>query len=654
MKKKFISEKAFNNIYSKNIVKINKPSTKTKNKIEENNEINKTLIINYASTNDHSKFRASLSSIGNNDKNKEEKYYWFATYDKLIKTKKLFKIFSFYNIASKNSIALGNNDLNNEYAKIKEKKLIINDYEIYYIKNMNTKPFIRKSKGKRIYVKLYLLNLKQINMIFSYINKIEYDNYISNMENIREKDNYDNIIKDKDIDIDYPELFCLGSFMNIRIYTFSRLINDNDDIELDLIPNTKKIAKLIKLLLINFPEYSKEYFIDYIFSYIKGTINKDEIQYKILSEKMSEINHLLLSKKKSLYKVSNSGITSVKGIGPIPQEISFSPFLSSFNNNISNKFSSNVYKNTNNNVLNNINGNLGTISYNASCFDFSSDYLNSMRQKDENFNKTLDSIKNLSNQNKDSNNTDTNINNNYNQIKVNKSKTLSRKNKSNNIAVINDKEKGNSKISNFYFEQNSITDKNNFIKINVNKTINYSRNYKNMTYFLNKKEILKNLKRFSIKNLHFFSNTLNFSKISNIRKENSSTSFIKQSSNSDNISYGYTDNPADINMKNSLNTLNNDNKENNKNASNISEKYKNNKPKNKINLNNYIFRFNPSKSPLFKGEDIFPSSDTFTQYNNSSFMYILDENGVNSFDSKNIRRNIISRSMHNQLISKKY
>ena len=86
--------------------------------------------------------------------------------------------------------------------------------------------------------------------------------------------------------------------------------------------------------------------------------------------------------------------------------------MSSFNNNNSNN--NKLSSNTNNNIFNNINNNnLGTISYNASCFDFTSDFIISMRQNEENISKILDSIKNLSNQNKNtfSKNTDSNADN---------------------------------------------------------------------------------------------------------------------------------------------------------------------------------------------------------------------------------------------------
>ena len=56
---------------------------------------------------------------------------------------------------------------------MKGKTLIIKDFEIYFYENSN-KLFIRFNKGSTIFTKLYLLTLKEISLIFSYINRIEY------------------------------------------------------------------------------------------------------------------------------------------------------------------------------------------------------------------------------------------------------------------------------------------------------------------------------------------------------------------------------------------------------------------------------------------------------------------------------------------------
>jgi hypothetical protein len=123
--------------------------------------------------------------------------------------------------------------------------------------------------------------------------------------------------------------------------------------------------------MVNFPENSKEYFINYIFS--NCSKNLDE---KALIDKKNEINNLLLSDKKGPYKPSSKNNSIIySSISGIP-EFSYSPFLKpNNNNNVISNF--NLKNKTNNNKIKNSSNILGTISYNASCFDFTSDFLNS-------------------------------------------------------------------------------------------------------------------------------------------------------------------------------------------------------------------------------------------------------------------------------------
>ena len=562
--------------------KVRKKSSKNKSIKSSNHPINITKKINY-------KFYTNCpiidADINNNNNQPKEKYYWFAAYDKLIKTKKLLKIFSFYNIASKDSISLGNDKLYNDFAQIKEKKLEIKNYEIYFIKNKDNKPFIRKSEGNLIHVKLYLLNLKQLNMIFSYINKIQYDDYFQTLDNIKEK---------------------------------------NKGI-LNLIPNSKKIAKLIKILLMNFPEYSKEYFIDYIFHYIKTIQNSNDINTIILFNKKNEINHLLISKKKSLYKINSGGVFS--GIGSKIPENSFSPYLSSFNNNNSNNNNSNkLSSNTNNNLFNNINNNnLGTISYNASCFDFTSDFIISMRQNEENISKILDSIKNLSNQNKNtfSKNTDSNADN--------KTLSLSNVDKTNNInneikqpnSDINLINKNtDSKISNFSVDKDSKLNPRNTIKINVNRKMDLILNNKKKKNVHLAKDLIKKIKTYQMPKLHSFISKNNNSIIIykphiSFRSKKKKLILNTPQYSSDNIDY--------------IKTFTNDNKENSNSLSNFDEICLKNSKK--------FFNLSRGNKSHMKGEDIFQSTSTYKRNSNSTCMFILDKNGVQSFDFKNIQKN---------------
>ena len=362
----------------------------------------------------------------------KEKYFWFAAYDKLIHKKKLQKIFSFYNFGSnRNYFTFGN-----DFTNIKENKMIINDYELYFTEKYNN-PFIRKCQGKKIYTKLYLLTLKQINMIFSYLNRIEYKIYINNYDltlGYKKLLNIENNVKSKK-KIKYNSVYYLGSYMNLNIFCFSR----TDDMKgIGKFPKSNKIAKLIKILMVNFPENSKEYFINYIFS--NCSKNLDE---KALIDKKNEINNLLLSDKKGPYKPSSKNNSIIySSISGIP-EFSYSPFLNpNNNNNVISNF--NLKNKTNNNKIKNSSNILGTISYNASCFDFTSDFLNSMNKNDENLSKIICS---LSNHN------------------TNRNRNTKNKNKNNNI-----KNNNNSKISNFSFDNYSNT---NPKSINSN---NYSKN----------------------------------------------------------------------------------------------------------------------------------------------------------------------------------
>ena len=429
----------------------------------------------------------------------EEKYIWFAAYDKLIKKKKLMKIFSFYNITPKVSMISRNELFYDNYYKIIEKKIIINNYEIYFIEKYN-KPFIRKSKEKNIFAKIYLLNLKQLNMIFSYLNRIEYKKYIDNFDNIPGEGSSKKIFVNNDIK--YSSIYCLGSYMNINIYGFSRIenieeIHHNYSIGIDNYPNAKKISKLIKILIINFPEYSKEYFLNYIFS--DSYINP--LNSKILTNKKKEINNLLLSDKKALYKQKNK----ISSNSNIFTHISGSPEFSFIaNNNLST-------------ILNNLNNNnLGTISNNASCFDFTSDFFSSLRQNEENISKAIDSFGSLSkqytNKNAKSNNT---IFNNY----------ISNK----NIKI------DESKISNFSFE-NEFKQNQKYLSYkslsnnNANKIV-YNNKIKNKYI---RKEIIKNIENYDLKRDSIFQNQfkkkeknkkLNYIKITllndlNLRNEN--------------------------------------------------------------------------------------------------------------------------------------
>ena len=394
------------------------------------------------------RFYPTKSMISSFDDIQTENYIWFAAYDKLIKKQKLMKIFSFYNITPRASMIFGSEQFYNNYNKIKEKSIIIKNYEIYFIEKYN-KPFIRKNKGRNIFAKLYLLNLKQLNMIFSYLNRIEYKKYIDNFDNILDEGSCKKIFVNNDVK--YSSIYCLGAYMNINIYGFSRIenieeIHHNYSIGVDNYPNPKKISKLIKILIINFPEYTKEYFLNYIFS----DSYANPLNTKILAHKIKEINNLLLSNKKALYKQKNK----ISSNSIIFSHFSGSPefSFSGINNNLS--------------TINYINNNnLGTISYNNSYFDFTSDFFSSLRQNEETMNKAIDSLMSLSNQYSNRNVNKNTIYNNYisnKNIKIDDSKVS-------NFSFVNESRKNKN-----YLSHKNITNNNH---VNEKTYNNKKRNY---------------------------------------------------------------------------------------------------------------------------------------------------------------------------------
>ena len=227
--------------------------------------------------------------------NKENKYYWLATYDKLMKKSKIIKILNYYtevvNCKTKDK------ELYGEQFNFKEKSMIIPGFEIYFLENFN-KPFIRPKKSGKIFIKLYLLSIEQINKIFSYINRLEYKNYINDLDIITEKNLYKNLVTFNKSIYNYSTIYCLGSFMNINIYLFSHIeknkIDENNNIN-DL-PSSNKLAKLIKVLMVNFPDHTKNDFINYLTNFMKDN--------NALNERKKEISNLLISPQRNSLKYS--------------------------------------------------------------------------------------------------------------------------------------------------------------------------------------------------------------------------------------------------------------------------------------------------------------------------------------------------------------
>ena len=296
----------------------------------------------------------------------ENQFFWFATYDKLMKTKYLLKIFSYYN----------NRPFDSQHSvnyNIKEKTLVIKDFEIYFYENSN-RPFIRYAKGGTIYTKLYLLTLKQINQIFSYLNRIEYKIDYDRLNYLQRKGTFE-IINDNsnNVALPYCLIYCLGKYMNINIFALTNnidyniysdensfqknqrisaytVINNNnnrynyflsnekkdnkiDDINLNRnnfkLPNAKKIAKLIKIINLNYPDFSIDEIINYLIP---------DNKYLNSITKISEIKNIFFFKKSNQNKIILSSMVrdTIKGISiQTPKSLisSFCPAESILENN---------------------------------------------------------------------------------------------------------------------------------------------------------------------------------------------------------------------------------------------------------------------------------------------------------------------------------
>ena len=266
---------------------------------------------------------------GNVDKNNT--LYWLATYDKLMKKSKIMKILSYYSdtLSQRDNEIFIVEDANcdytieenkarkkilNEKYNFKEKTMVIKDYEIYFVKK-HGKPFVRQKKGAKCFMKLYLLSLEQINQIFSYINRLEYKKYINNLDSFKQKNTFRIINNFNKTIYNYTKIYCLGSFMNINIYIFSHLTknkeneSENNNIYsanylINNLPSSNKIAKIIKVLMINFPEFSKQYFIDYLMKPQINIFSLNNHDLDLLKQKMNEVNSLLITDNKNNLKNS--------------------------------------------------------------------------------------------------------------------------------------------------------------------------------------------------------------------------------------------------------------------------------------------------------------------------------------------------------------
>ena len=294
--KSSIGNNYLNRINSKNTIhKKNNNLEENGRKIEQeiNNE-EKTKKIDYRF---FSQFSFKFGGDTAKNKEKENNKYWLAVYDKLMKTKKILKILSYYEKEKnkKEKIMYNNNSNYNHMNQdtIKEQLLIIKDFDIYFMKPSN-KPFVKYVKGNCIFTKIYLLTFEQIIFILNYINryKLEISEKIGNL--LQEKGSYQKI-NETYKNFPYNMIYGMGSYMNINIIGFSNYnIQDKNNLTCNYLnqnyPNSRKIAKLVKILMINFPKYSFKFFVCYLLS---------KIRFENFGEKTNEIKNIVYSSNKS-------------------------------------------------------------------------------------------------------------------------------------------------------------------------------------------------------------------------------------------------------------------------------------------------------------------------------------------------------------------
>lgn len=247
----------------------------------------------------------------NKMENEKESLYWLATYDKLMKSKKIIKILNSGSDDDDDNLNNNKRMLYTEFS-LKIKTLKIPQYELFFVKGYD-KPFVKYNKNSFILAKLYLLTAKEINKILNYINRTEnrisIDNYIFANH---KASSYQYIDYKCDPDINYPYSYIcyLGKFMNISMYLFTNLFNyinyDNNEIIdnnsgklIYSLPSAKKLFKFVKIFIKIFPEYNPQFIINYIirndiYSEVKEKRNK---VYKLLSlSRPSVPNKALLNK----------------------------------------------------------------------------------------------------------------------------------------------------------------------------------------------------------------------------------------------------------------------------------------------------------------------------------------------------------------------
>ena len=623
---------------------------------------------------------------GNKDNNNT--YYWLATYDKLMKKSKIIKILNYYSdsLSQKDSeifvIEDEYSDYNEEETKIrkkkinekysfKEKAMIIQGYELYFVKKYG-KPFIQQKKGGKLFIKLYLLNLEQINQIFCYINRLEYKQYINNLQSFSETNTFKEIQTFNKSIYNFSTIFYLGKFMNTNIYAFSHLLNKNMEEyynhTINDLPSSNKIAKIIKSLMINFPDFSKQYFIDYLMKPNDKNYELGRHDMEILQQKMGEVNSLIISNNKKNYKlnvkVPNNVIKNIiEGI-PINTQNSFKIPNDIYSNNKSHITSGlafldknmfNIYNNNDNNI--NCSDFLSNIKSELDGFVSEVSKKNSNNNEQE-YKKTLNNIK-LNNTSYTRNKINRNNLNNSN--KTNKSSSIKALYNLKGNSINNQKICKTISLKNSPKQSLTRNNSNNFIHYKKTKNIKSSNNSFNSIKQQNIDNSIRNKKNNNILNNHlineYYARNRKSIKYKNNNKLHEFSCKIYPKNNSNNIlantnsrkSFKITRNKNNV-IYGPYYTNNNSNKINIKNKEILSQKVKDSKFKKPIRVLSSI------RKVISQKMNNLSENSSFNQFNknesNSSFKELynnryLNENSNLEINTSNSINRIICKTKNN-------
>ena len=476
------------------------------NKEEETKKIDYRYYTNYPIKEIFNKNK--IKNIKNNDDEDEgegeEKLYWLATYDKLMKKQKIIKILNYYYKKNKYK----END-------IKEKLMQIKDFDIFFPNNSNV-PLIQYSKNNLIFVKLYLLTLENINIILSYINRIKININCNDIDKLITKGNYQ-IISDNN-NFKYNIIYFMGTFLNINIYGFSNIYNDSiynfnfnyiDNINNSLSvdngnqkgPSSKHIAKLIKILIQNFPKFDADFFICYLLSKIKFnsyTEKSNEIKNYIYSNNTIDLHHRI---------INSNYLAEVAGFRASFTATSIKTPNSTGKNNIFNykqKYNNINYNNNNDIYIQNQKGcNTDMIKYQN--YNENNQIFNKFKRNKNEIGEKLNNniIKVMSSKKEKVGENNSLYNMNMNYIKIG---TIKNKSINNKKLKFNDKESSPNNIIKIQNKSNIIKKKEKLKKIYKLKSnrvnMNKSQQEKNSLFNSNKidiSKIIKNKKKKSVK-----------------------------------------------------------------------------------------------------------------------------------------------------------